>query len=361
MVVNSGEHTHNEIIEKNRNTFVEIQDWISENSGQSLKFHAFNVENMPHKYAGVGLARKIGMDEAYARLLKTGNEKGLIAGFDADALCAKNYFTEIEKHFDENFKTNGASIHFEHPLEGNEYSTQVYENIVLYELYLRYFKQALRFSGHPFAYHTIGSSFAVRAETYAKQGGMNRKKAGEDFYFLQKIIQLGNFTEISDTKVIPSPRPSDRVPFGTGAAIQKMLDSETTGYLTYHIQAFIDLKSFLAQKDVFFKIKKEDYDSIDEKADIAEIIMCFLNKNKFFAELKKINANSPNLKTFNSRFYQWFNAFRVIKFLNFAHEGYYTKERVEIQAANLIQISEEIPTCSFTPRDLLRKFRIRDM
>ena len=92
-----------------------------------------------------------------------------------------------------------------------------------YELHLRYLNLFSRFTGFPYAYHTIGSCFGVRAETYASQGGMNKRKAGEDFYFLHKIIPLGEFREINNTCVIPSPRESDRVPFGTGAAIGKYL------------------------------------------------------------------------------------------------------------------------------------------
>ena len=71
----------------------------------------------------------------------------------------------------------------------------------------------------PFAFHTIGSSMAVRASSYMRQGGMNKRKAGEDFYFQQKIIPLCGFTECNSTVVYPSPRPSYRVPFGTGRAM----------------------------------------------------------------------------------------------------------------------------------------------
>ena len=39
------------------------------------------------------------MDEAVARLLRTGNENGIIAGFDADCRCARDYLTQIESHF----------------------------------------------------------------------------------------------------------------------------------------------------------------------------------------------------------------------------------------------------------------------
>ena len=89
-----------------------------------------------------------------------------------------------------NPRSPGCSIYFEHPLHG-PLEPKVYEAIAAYELHLRYYVQALRYAAFPYAHHTIGSSMAVRADAYAKQGGMNKRQAGEDFYFLHKIIPLG--------------------------------------------------------------------------------------------------------------------------------------------------------------------------
>lgn len=50
-----------------------------------------------------------------------------------------------------------------------------------YELYLRYYQQALEYCGHPYAYTCIGSAFAVRAADYVLQGGMNKRQAGKIF------------------------------------------------------------------------------------------------------------------------------------------------------------------------------------
>jgi hypothetical protein len=44
-----------------------------------------------------------------------------------------------------------------------------------------------------YAYHTVGSAMAVKAYQYVKVGGMNRRQAGEDFYFIQKLVHSGNF------------------------------------------------------------------------------------------------------------------------------------------------------------------------
>ena len=87
----------------------------------------------------------------------------------------------------------------------------------------------------------------VRAWAYIEQGGMNRRKAGEDFYFLQKISWLGKVTELSNTTVYPSPRISDRVPFGTGKAIRNFIKSKQQ--TSYPLQAYLDIQWLIKQTD----------------------------------------------------------------------------------------------------------------
>ena len=119
----------------------------------------------------------------------------------------------------------------------------MWEAMVKYELYLRYYQEALAYIGHPHAFHCIGSAFAVRASDYVAQGGMNKRQAGEDFYFLQKLISTGRYACLNATRVYPSARFSTRTPFGTGQAVRQIV--EDGGYFpVYHWGAFRDLKYF---------------------------------------------------------------------------------------------------------------------
>ena len=124
------------------------------------------------------------------------NQNGIIASFDADTLCEANYLIEIENHFNKYPETNSCTVYFEHPTGGTEFSENIYHSIIQYELYLRYYKQALQHTTFPYVCHSVGSCMVFKASLYTKQGGMNRKQAGEDFYFMQKIVPLGNFYEI---------------------------------------------------------------------------------------------------------------------------------------------------------------------
>jgi hypothetical protein len=61
---------------------------------------------------------------------------------------------------------------------------------------------------------------------------MNRRMAGEDFYFIQKLLPAGGFFNLNQTTVYPSPRSSARVPFGTGVTIQRLTEGKNETLLT---------------------------------------------------------------------------------------------------------------------------------
>ena len=61
-----------------------------------LQFHFLHFPDLPHKHAGVGLARKIGMDMAAYRLEQVQQRTAPIVCFDADSRCAPNYLKAIE-------------------------------------------------------------------------------------------------------------------------------------------------------------------------------------------------------------------------------------------------------------------------
>lgn len=284
--------------------------------------------NMPQKHAGVGLARKILMDYATSIFNQLQKPNGIIVNLDADCTVSANYLIEIENYFTQNPQTNGASIYYEHPTQGTEFSETIYTQITEYELHLRYYVEALRSIRYPYAYHTIGSAFAVRAKTYIQQNGMNRKKAGEDFYFLQKIIPLGHFGEINTCTVNPSPRISDRVPFGTGAAIRKQIEDAKPRYYTYNHLSFTDL-------EYFFKIiktrKSAQYiQEIERELSQTENpIGAYALKDNALEDINIIFRNTATDEMFHNKLYQHFNAFWVMKYLNWSNEHIYNKIPVE--------------------------------
>ena len=315
IVINQPEDCTAAVDIQNRKTFQEAQKWIEFHQlDHILFFPIFRI--LETKHAGVGLARKIGMDEASRRFLES-NVDGVIVCFDADSTCQKYYLFQLERHFKENTTSKGVSIHFEHPLEG-PMNDENYEGITNYELHLRYYINAMRFAGHPHAFHTIGSSMAVRSSTYQKHGGMNRRKAGEDFYFLQKIIPQGNFFNLNSTTVYPSPRVSDRVPFGTGKAMGDWMLQNNRTSTTYNFQSFVELKSMLCQVDSFYR---NTFKSAAEC--LSEPCQEFLKSQNAQVQLQRIKDTSPNFEAFYKKFFDWFSAFKVLKFTHFMRDHYY--------------------------------------
>ncbi|MBR4677614.1 MAG: glycosyltransferase family 2 protein [Bacteroidales bacterium] len=335
VVVNAKENSSEEVLAQNRLSVNEINEFSKHFSTREKKFFCFEENNLPKKHAGVGFARKIGMDEAVRRFCSIDNGDGVIVNFDADCTCHENYLKEIENFFLKNQKAEGVSISFEHDVFDENFPEENREAIAKYELYMRYYIAAQRFAGFPYAFQTVGSAFAVRVKPYCLEGGMNRRQAGEDFYFLQKIIPRGKFFSLNTAKVFPSIRQSLRVPFGTGVSIKQTANSD---YNVYCFESFLVLKSFFL------------------RGEIQTVMQKFLEKNGYFEALKEMKENSATEKTFLKRFFVWFDAFRLLKFLNFSHESYFKKKTVESQAVELL-MARNIQPLGSEAKTLLKQFR----
>jgi len=332
VVINEPANASANISDLNTRSFKESTQWAETVNSSRLQFHIHYLNDLPPKHAGVGLARKIAMDEAVRRYEHLQKPEGVIVCFDADCLCDSNFLTALEYHFTRYPKTPGCSIYFEHPLNG-DLPAQIYDAIIEYELFLRYYTDALRFAGFPMAWQTIGSSMAVRSYAYQKQGGMNRRKAGEDFYFLQRIMALGNFTELNTTRVIPSPRVSDRVPFGTGRAVKDWLKDGTKG--AYAPDIFTGLKTFLDHVDELYTSTAKETEQWLKS--MPQVIQHFLETSGFSEHIRRIQKHSSSAPTFRKHFFQWFDGFAVLKYVHFARDHYFPNVGTAAAAHWLLQ------------------------
>ncbi|MEM9546904.1 MAG: glycosyltransferase family 2 protein [Bacteroidota bacterium] len=301
---------------------------------------------LPDKKAGVGLGRKIGMDEAVRRFVTAKNENGIVVCFDADSLCDPNYLNEIAAHFN-NKKVESASIYYEHPISGLEYSDDIYDGIIQYELHLRYFIRQQKRLKLPYAFHTVGSSMACTIDAYCSVGGMNQRKAGEDFYFIHKLVKYGRHSELNSTRVIPSPRTSQRVPFGTGKAIGTMQENREKYYSTYQPRSFIELRKLADSVHEIYNKKSFDFLS-------SEALISFLAANKGKRELERILSNTSDFLSFEKKFWHWFDAFVLMKFLHFMRDTY----NPDIPVLEAINLVENQPFAS--ARDALIYYREMD-
>jgi hypothetical protein len=266
----------------------------------------------------------------------------------------KNYFVSVYNELLINRYRSACSIYFEHPLSGKDFPDYVYENITLYELHLRYYFQGLAYSGFPFVFHTVGSAFAVKSHQYIKAGGMNRKQAGEDFYFIQKLVPEGGYFSLNSTTVYPSPRSSSRVPFGTGATMQKLSAGNLSTLLTYNMLAFKELRSFFCMTGNIFDSRNEDLHDCYEL--IPDSLKLFLEEKMWIDKMVEIKNNTSALPSFKKRFFGWFNMFRIVKYLNWVHQEIFEKKPVNISSSELLE-SNGIIFRSKDPLNLLLYFR----
>lgn len=316
----------------NDEMFNVLQNWMNYHNTTNFEMKCLLASNLRRKHAGAGLARKIGMDTAAGIYNHMNRQNGIIISLDADCLVAENYFSAIYEHFSKKPDTNALLIDFQHRTSRIE---PVHRRFMWqYEIYLHYFVMGCRLAGFPFAYHTIGSCFAINSATYVRQGGMNKKHAGEDFYFLHKIFPLGCCYRNYETCVYPSARVSKRVPFGTGPALDNLL-KQNEPLKVYNPQAFIDLQAF------YFTIQAtEHYRQLMNK--IPKSLKAFFAENNFEKCFCDARQNSASKYQFEKRVLQHFDAFQLVKYLNYAHENdYYKKIPVKNAATTLLALYGE--------------------
>jgi len=308
VVVNSGVNTPANIVQKNNEIFAELKARSKSGCYKRFKLLPVIIENVPKKTAGVGYARKTGMDEAVRRFASIDKPNGIIVSLDADSLVSKNYFVSIESHFNQYPKNEAFTFQFRHDFNPNLYSKEEIEACKLYEIYLWYFRLALLTTAFPYCFHTIGSCFGVTASAYVKVGGMPCKQGGEDFYFLHKLAPMTTIGEIKETLVFPSPRLSDRVPFGTGPSVKNIM--ENNHYHVYNFNLFAVLKQFFCGLQQLANAEKVDLTIIPPE------IINFVGEDKLSSIIDECRKNATLGKNLTKRLFLKFDAFFIVKFLN---------------------------------------------
>lgn len=354
IVINAPYNATGESIENNSKTVINIESWKKENTNCFFRLFVLMTGQATGRGWGVGMARKTGMDEAVRRFNIINRPDGVILNLDADCTVDPNYFVAV---CDELFKKNdhsACSICFEHPVTGKNYPESIFKYITLYELHLRYYFQGLSFAGFPYVFHTVGSAIAVKALSYVKAGGMNRRQAGEDFYFIQKLVPAGGYFSMNSTTVYPSPRASSRVPFGTGASIGKLSIDKSSTFFTYNILAFKELRTFFELSDLIFESNTRE---LHEHFNlIPQGLRLFLDEKEWSEKMIEVKNNTSGILSFKKRFFGWFNMFRIVKYLNYVHTEHFVKKPVDVSAAELLE-SKGIICESKEPLDLLLYYR----
>ena len=265
------------------------------------------------KDQGVGLARKVGADIAVKLFLNGHIESSWIHSSDADAYLPNNYFSA---HLANNLITKNSvatCCNFYHHSEHEA----IHQANHLYETALRYYVAGLHFAQSPYAYFTIGSILSFDINAYCQARGFPKRSAGEDFYLLNKLAKLGVVTYLPEVTIKLEARPSQRVPFGTGPAVQSimLLTEQSQDYLYYNPKVFIELKACLLAFNSLWQYREKPELWFDPLSVITQQALKNIGLLSFISKQK-----SANQIQFDKQLIVWFDSFKTLKFIHALRE-----------------------------------------
>jgi hypothetical protein len=264
---------------------------------------------LPLRDGGVGMARKIGFDLALTRLDHR-HPSPLLISLDADTLVRPDYLSTLRRHF-AGARQGAAVLPFCHQ-QGATAAAQ--RAIDRYELYLRHYVLGLFLAGSPYAFHTVGSAIACRADAYARMGGMNRRRAGEDFYFLQQLAKTCGVATLSGTLVYPSSRSSRRTPFGTGPSVARLLAGEEDAVLFFRPETFRLLGAWLALATETRGTPGEEV--LAAAGEISPILSAFLGELDLPRIWRQLQQQHRDQGRFVAAFHTWFDGLKTLQLIH---------------------------------------------
>lgn len=313
-------------------TLADLPRWREEFGLNNLHWvdAAATGNELPPKQ-GVGLARRIGLDLALAHLDFRGIDPLLVC-LDADTLVQPDYLAALAGHF-AIARAGGASIPFRHQPAGDPRGQEAIER---YELFLRAYVLGMELAGSPFAFHTVGSAMACRASAYAMAGGMNRRMAGEDFYFLQQLHKTSGVAPLTGTVVHPSPRPSHRVPFGTGRAVGEML-AQGEQLLFYQPHLFRIVGEWLTC--VAGHGGSSGNGLLRRAGAISPLLQSYLEAAGFPEAWDNLLRNNRDEGRLMGSFHGWFDAFRTMRLMHHLTDSAHPRIPAEQAVPPLLELA----------------------
>ncbi len=263
---------------------------------------------LPENYAGVGLARKIGIDLILPYMQ---SKSSLIFCTDSDVTVSPNYLKTVIEQFKEN-QLSAAVLGFKHRKSNLE---NIELAIRLYEKFLKDTAKYLKEAGSPYSYVSMGSTMVCTLEAYCAVGGMSKKKATEDFYFLQSLAKFCKIKSINKELIFPSSRPISRVYLGTGYRMEQVQNGLDISSLFFSKKAFKYLSKWILIINNSWKLNIESV--LLESNKIHPQFNSFIKDEGINKVWDKLQNNSKSKKQFINQFHRWFDGLKTIKFLKY--------------------------------------------
>ncbi len=256
-----------------------------------------STQGWDEKHYGVGWARKTAMDKA----AEMAGGSGFIFSMDADTFYPPDYLEKATRQLLRHPEKIALAIPYYHPLPEK---TDAARAILRYEIYMRHYALNMWRINSPYRFTALGSAIAVKTEAYQKVGGITPKIAGEDFYFLQKLVKSGDILFYTAAKAFPMARFSDRVVFGTGPAMMKGASGQWESYPIYHPSVFDEISEIYEAFNRFYR---------------TEEILPALGRMKIIIKnldwLQKLKRNSKSEKEFVKKCHTYFDGLKTLQYL----------------------------------------------
>lgn len=258
---------------------------------------------------GVGRARKIGADLACHLFTLNKIRQPWIFSSDADARLSSDHFVAPKD-------TNASAYYYPFRHFGGDAALR--EATQTYERCLYYYTTQLSRAGSPYAFHTLGSAMAISISHYCHARGFPKRAGGEDFYLFNKLAKLAPIHYAIGCEVAIRSRASDRVPFGTGPAVIRIMEQHAAGQepCYYSPRIFDELKLLLQHVSQSWRCSETLQNQLSAAAWQA------LQDAGFSQFLAKRKQQDKNETQFMKHFHQWFDAFQTLKFIHRLQSSY---------------------------------------
>jgi hypothetical protein len=295
-----------------------------------IQFHVLFLPDLPAKHAGMGLARKLGMDEAINRFSLAGNGDGLIVSLDAGAVVEPDYLTCIKDYFDWHRQIQSCSIAFQYEIDPSPISSTLHdtkadavgkEAVLRIELAERILIAGLCRAGHPYAFYTVGAAMAVRASAYQAQAGMSRRKAGEVFDFLQKFIEIGVHGQCLTTTVRVSGRSFQDFPGTLGSRVAQYCAEPNPEFPIFALAGFQELAQVLPLVKDWYALDQAGLELALQQFPPA--FRGFMEAQGFVKSVLEVQKYTTNAAAFEKRFYRWFHSTRTFLYLGYCRDFHF--------------------------------------
>lgn len=269
-------------------------------------------QQIPRKQ-GVGLARKIGADLSAYLYFNQQLKSAWIYSTDADAHLPEDYLTLPDSaHY------AAAVYEFHHRDDGSPTALAT----MLYEQAIRYYVAGLQWAKSPYGFHTLGSALAINCQAYCDVRGFPKRAGGEDFYLFNKLAKSGDIYPVKHCQIILESRLSQRIPFGTGPAVQNILDGQQSAdnYCYYNPAIFQALQQWLEQIENPSMLLDKNSQWLSELPVSTQEALQSLDLNGI---LRHLDKQASTVADYTKMLHQWFDAFKTLKFIRYLQEHHF--------------------------------------